>query len=213
MAVQPPFTSARTRRGVGWAPVRDRPDGAGNGAGEGIRGGSMRRRWFAISAICAVMALVAAACNNNTGSGSSGTSSASASLIGTGHTICFVADVGGVNDKSFNQQIYEGLQSAVTDLGITLNYVTSHSGADYAPNIQTLREPGLRPDRAGRVQHGRRPREVGDGQPGPEVRDRRLRHLRLLDRHPTDVTLPTTSPSSRSRRTRRRSWPATSPPA
>lgn len=96
----------------------------------------MRRRWFAISAICAVMALVAAACNNNTGSGSSGTSSASASLIGTGHTICFVADVGGVNDKSFNQQIYEGLQSAVTDLGITLNYVTSHSGADYAPNIQ-----------------------------------------------------------------------------
>jgi basic membrane protein A len=96
----------------------------------------MKRRWFTLAAACAAMALVGAACNSNTGSGSSGSATTAASLPGTGHTICFVADVGGVNDKSFNQQIYEGLQQSVTDLGITLNYVTSKSAADYAPNIQ-----------------------------------------------------------------------------
>ena len=92
----------------------------------------MRRRWFTLATVCAALALVVAACGKDSGTGASATGS----LPGTGHTICFVADVGGVNDKSFNQQIYEGLTKAQTDLGITLKYVTSKTGADYAPNIQ-----------------------------------------------------------------------------
>ena len=47
-----------------------------------------------------------------------------------------MADVGDVNDKSFNQQIYEGLTQAQTDLGIDLSYVTAKTSADYAPFIQ-----------------------------------------------------------------------------
>ena len=92
----------------------------------------MKRRWYTVAAACASLTLVSAACGSNAGTGAT----SSASLPGTGHTICFVADVGGVNDKSFNQQIYEGLTQAQTDLGITLKYVTSKSAADYAPSIQ-----------------------------------------------------------------------------
>jgi basic membrane protein A len=50
--------------------------------------------------------------------------------------VCFVADVGHVDDKSFNQQIHEGLQRTESDLGVKYSYVESNSAADYAPFIQ-----------------------------------------------------------------------------
>lgn len=96
----------------------------------------MNRRRITFIAACASLALVVVACGKDSGTGASGTPSNSSPLPGVGHTICFVADVGGVNDKSFNQQIYEGLTAAEMELGITLKYVTSKSAADYAPSIQ-----------------------------------------------------------------------------
>jgi basic membrane protein A and related proteins len=83
-------------------------------------------------ALVVVSALVLVACAAETSSSSAGSGG---SLPGTGKKVCFVADVGGVNDKSFNQQIYEGLQRAQTDLGVTFDYVTSKSAADYTPFI------------------------------------------------------------------------------
>lgn len=49
-----------------------------------------------------------------------------------------VTDVGGVNDKSFNQTSWEGLQRVATDLGIEVNYLESSTDADYQTNIETL---------------------------------------------------------------------------
>ncbi len=54
--------------------------------------------------------------------------------------IGMVTDVGGVNDGSFNQSSWEGLQRAAADLGIEVNYLQSESDADYAPNIETFVE-------------------------------------------------------------------------
>ena len=100
----------------------------------------MKRRWFTPAMVCASLALLGAACGNNGGTAASG--SPSGSLPGTGHKICFVADTGGIADKSFNQQIYEGLTKAQTDLGIQLLYVVSKSSSDYAPNIQAYVNQG-----------------------------------------------------------------------
>jgi basic membrane protein A len=86
-------------------------------------------RWVAL---LAVVALLGAACKSES---TSGAASGGSPLPGAGKKVCFVADVGGVNDKSFNQQIYEGLQQAQTDLGIGFDYVTSKSAADYTPFI------------------------------------------------------------------------------
>jgi basic membrane protein A and related proteins len=83
--------------------------------------------------LLAVVALLGVACKSES---TSAAASGGAPLPGAGKTVCFVADVGGVNDKSFNQQIYEGLKQAQTDLGVTFDYVTSKSAADYAPFIQ-----------------------------------------------------------------------------
>ncbi|MCT4508774.1 MAG: BMP family ABC transporter substrate-binding protein [Tepidibacter sp.] len=49
-----------------------------------------------------------------------------------------VTDTGGVNDQSFNQSAWEGLQKAEADLGIKASYQESKQDADYAPNIENL---------------------------------------------------------------------------
>lgn len=53
-------------------------------------------------------------------------------------TIAMVTDTGGVNDKSFNQGAWEGLQRAEKELGIGASYKESKQEADYDPNLAAL---------------------------------------------------------------------------
>ncbi len=57
---------------------------------------------------------------------------------GEGLKVALVTDVGGVNDGSFNQSAWEGLQRAEKDFGVEVNYLESATDADYAPNIENL---------------------------------------------------------------------------
>jgi basic membrane protein A len=52
--------------------------------------------------------------------------------------VAMVTDEGGVNDQSFNQSAWEGLQQAEKDLGVKVSYQESKQDADYAPNFETL---------------------------------------------------------------------------
>ena len=53
--------------------------------------------------------------------------------------IGMVTDVGGVNDKSFNQTSWEGLQAlAKEDSRFEVNYLESKTDADYQTNINTF---------------------------------------------------------------------------
>ncbi len=57
--------------------------------------------------------------------------------------IGMVTDVGGVNDKSFNQTSWEGLQAlAAEDPSFEVNYLESKTDADYQTNINTFIEEG-----------------------------------------------------------------------
>ena len=49
-----------------------------------------------------------------------------------------VTDIGGLDDRSFNQSAYEGLKRAESELGAQIRAVTSKSNADYVPNLTTL---------------------------------------------------------------------------
>ena len=54
-----------------------------------------------------------------------------------------VTDVGGVNDKSFNQTSWEGLQAlAAEDSSFQVNYLESKTDADYQTNINTFIDDG-----------------------------------------------------------------------
>jgi len=52
--------------------------------------------------------------------------------------IGLVTDIGGLNDRSFNQLANEGLEQAKSELGAEGRALTSNSNADYVPNLSTL---------------------------------------------------------------------------
>jgi basic membrane protein A len=62
----------------------------------------------------------------------------SGSATASDYTACMVSDSGGFDDKSFNQSGYEGLQSAVKDLGIKEKHVQSKADTDYDPNLRAM---------------------------------------------------------------------------
>ncbi len=74
--------------------------------------------------------------------GGSSTASSTAST-GKGLTACMVLDTGGVDDKSFNQSSYAGMQAASkANPNIKISYVPSNSGNDYTPNLKAEVQKG-----------------------------------------------------------------------
>jgi basic membrane protein A and related proteins len=53
---------------------------------------------------------------------------------------CQVTDTGGIDDRSFNQTVWEGFQRAEDDLGIEIANLESNSESDYEPHINTFIE-------------------------------------------------------------------------
>lgn len=54
-----------------------------------------------------------------------------------------VADVGGINDESFNQSAWEGLQQAQKELGVEVKVIESKQASEYLGNIETLADEGM----------------------------------------------------------------------
>lgn len=63
---------------------------------------------------------------------------APATASGETFKVGLVTDIGGVEDQSFNQSSWEGLQRAAADFGVEVNYLSSSTDADYAPNLETF---------------------------------------------------------------------------
>jgi basic membrane protein A and related proteins len=84
------------------------------------------------------LALVAAACGS--APASSNTSSTKSTTASSKFLGCMVTDTGGIDDKSFNQSSWEGMQAAAaTDPSkIQVTYLPSTTSADYASNISTF---------------------------------------------------------------------------
>jgi basic membrane protein A len=90
------------------------------------------RKALQAGAALAAVALLAAGCAKP---------SSSTTTTTTSHfTGCMVTDTGGINDKSFNQTSWEGMQAAAAASGgkITVKYLPSTSASDYAKNISTF---------------------------------------------------------------------------
>lgn len=86
------------------------------------------KRFAALALTASLFVVAACGDDEEEGSGSSGVSA------------CEVTDVGGVDDKGFNQSAYAGLQQAEKDLDVSINLLESASDADYAPNINSFIE-------------------------------------------------------------------------
>jgi basic membrane lipoprotein Med (substrate-binding protein (PBP1-ABC) superfamily) len=57
-------------------------------------------------------------------------------------SVCLVTDLGRVNDGTFNQYAFEGMEAAVADFGLTSDYVETQAQTDYEANIQSCLDEG-----------------------------------------------------------------------
>ena len=98
------------------------------------------RHAFKIAAAVGAASLLFAGCSKpaDSSSASDGASSPSSSTAAASGSLkaCMVLDVGGVDDHSFNQSSWGGLQAAnKANPNIKISYVPSSSQNDYTPNL------------------------------------------------------------------------------
>jgi basic membrane protein A len=86
------------------------------------------------------LATLVAGCGGDDSSSSSGGSSSAATSTPAAKKIKvgLVTDIGGLNDRSFNQLANEGLMKAEKDLGVEGRVLPSSKNSDYIPNLSTL---------------------------------------------------------------------------
>lgn len=83
------------------------------------------KKWFFTAMVALLVLSLVAACGTPKG---------------TGMKVGMVSDVGGVDDASFNQNTWEGLQKAQKDLGVESKFIESQAQADYEKNITEFAE-------------------------------------------------------------------------
>jgi basic membrane protein A and related proteins len=91
----------------------------------------MNKRAFAVLSLIVVLALALTACGATSSSGGT-----KVKKIG------FSTDVGRIDDKSFNQSSWEGVQQAGKAVGAEVKYVVTTDAKDYAKNIQQFTDAG-----------------------------------------------------------------------
>jgi len=102
----------------------------------------MRKRTFKGLAISLVAVVGLAACGGSDDTATEDTTATEETTADPTGLACQVTDLGGVDDKGFNQAAYEGLQQAQAELGVEIEYLESQSDADYAPNLQSFIDKG-----------------------------------------------------------------------
>jgi len=86
----------------------------------------------------ALCGLVAVGCGDDESSSGGSGGSAESTPEGKKIKVGIVTDIGGLNDRGFNQSANEGLKRAISELGVEGRALTSDSNADYVPNLSSL---------------------------------------------------------------------------
>jgi basic membrane protein A len=90
------------------------------------------KKMSAVFTILVAVIFVLSAC------GPAATTAAPAPTAAPKISVGMVTDTGGIDDKSFNNLSWQGVQKGISDLGISGKYLESHQQSDYAKNIQQL---------------------------------------------------------------------------
>ena len=94
-----------------------------------------KRPWFVV--LLLVLALFVAACAEEDDDGDAGGEPPAEQVD---FKACQVTDTGGIDDKSFNQTAFAGLERAEEELGVETAFLESQTPNDFEPNINALIE-------------------------------------------------------------------------
>ena len=95
----------------------------------------MGRTTTRVVGLLGALALLAAGCGQAPPENAQGGAGGDSQQAGKDFRACMVTDSGGVDDRSFNQTSWEGIQQAAKDFGIKSAVLESSSNADFVPNI------------------------------------------------------------------------------
>ncbi|PCR99066.1 BMP family lipoprotein [Lactococcus fujiensis] len=102
----------------------------------------MNKRVFAVGAVALASVAVLAGCRSN-GSNGSTTGKAKTDL-----KVAIITDTGGINDRSFNQSAWEGLEAWGKENNLSkgngFNYYQSNSASDYTTNFNSAEAAGYK---------------------------------------------------------------------
>ncbi|HAP6966185.1 TPA: BMP family ABC transporter substrate-binding protein, partial [Enterococcus faecium] len=103
-----------------------------------------KAKLFGLGAVALAAGLFLGACGNNGSTDSSGGKSSSDTT-----TAALITDTGGVDDRSFNQSAWEGLEKWGKDQGLSrgndgFQYFQSSNESDYIPNIDQALNAGFK---------------------------------------------------------------------
>jgi basic membrane protein A len=100
---------------------------------------SIRKYGFVSLIILTILSVFLAGCGqNNQGSEQEADDASPQNNLKIG----MVTDIGGVNDNSFNQSAWEGIQRLSDESGSQVDYLQSQSDADYVPNLNQFVKNG-----------------------------------------------------------------------
>src|ERR687897_3495087 len=91
-----------------------------------------------MAAFVLILGLVAAGCGEDEEEPAGGGSGSSQEEEKPAIKVGLVTDIGGLNDRSFNQLANEGLERAKSELGVEGRALTSSKNSDYVPNLSSL---------------------------------------------------------------------------
>src|SRR5919106_274610 len=106
-----------------------------------------QRRWLKALAMLLGLAMLAAACGDDDDAGDGGGADSDEDGGDGGGApadfqACQVTDTGGVDDRSFNQTAFAGVEAAADELGFEAAFLESQAESDFAPNIQSFIDQG-----------------------------------------------------------------------
>ena len=106
----------------------------------------MRKWTFTTFALLVVLSLVVAGCGPTPAPTAAPTvkpttaPTAAPTTAPAALKVGMVSDIGGIDDASFNQNTWEGLQKAAKDFGVEARFIESQAQADYEKNITEFAE-------------------------------------------------------------------------
>ena len=98
----------------------------------------LRLLLIAVLALCMGAVAACGDDDDDSTSGGSHTEEAASTPEAEKIKVGMVTDIGGLNDRSFNEAAYKGLQKAESELGVEIRALTSKAPTDYVPNLTTL---------------------------------------------------------------------------